>query len=134
MITLDPIKPYLTAIRIAGYVILAVFLFSGGCSYGKHKQTVKISELETALGVCNDANQANLAAIKALREANAAYASESAKQADKVGSIQKELKQAEKRAEALEKASKRKAKAIYQKNPDWAGEKVPDGIVELLND
>ena len=129
---LDPLNPYLATIRIIGYVVLVAFLFVSGCQYGKHKQTVTIAKLETDLGVCRDANSANLKTIKELKDANALYASESAEQVERVGKVQKDLKTAQKRADALEKALTTKAKKAYEKNPDWADGKLPDDVKRLF--
>lgn len=129
----DPLKPYFAAIRIAGYIIICIFLFSSGCSYGKHKQTVKVAELETALGVCKDANRSQLDTIKRLSDANAEYASQGAKQADDVAQAQKELKTAQRAIQAQEKAFNKELSNVYKKNPDWAESELPDGIKRVFN-
>ena len=129
----DPLKPYLATIRIVAYMLLTAFLFVSGCNYGKHKQTVKIAELETALGVCKDANANNVATIKQLTDANAEYASQGAKQAEDVAQAQKELKTAQKRIQAQEKAHTKELENAYKKNPDWSQSAVPDDIKRVLN-
>jgi len=113
-------------------VVLVAFLFVSGCQYGKHKQTVTIAKLETDLGVCRDANKANLEAIKRLTDANALYASQSAQEAEKVGKVQKDLKTAQKRADALEKALQKDKARAYKKNPEWSGTAVPDDVKRLF--
>jgi hypothetical protein len=130
---LDPLKPYLAIIRIAGYIAIICFLFVSGCNYGKHKQTVKVAELETALGVCKDANANNVATIKRLSDANAEYASQGAKQAEDVAQAQKELKTAQRRIQAQEKAFNKGLNNAYKKNPDWANQSVPDDIIRVLD-
>ena len=130
---LDPLKPYLATIRIVAYMLLVSFLFVSGCNYGKHKQTVKVAELETALGVCKDANRNNVATIKQLTDANAEYASQGAKQAEDVAQAQKELKTAQKRIQAQEKAFTKGLNDAYKKNPDWSQSAVPDDIKRVLN-
>lgn len=130
---LDPLKPYLQIIRITGYVVLVAFLFVSGCQYGKHKQTVAIAKLETDLGVCRDANSANLETIKTLQGINAEYALQGAKEAEKVGKVQNDLKTAQKRADALEKALTKGLRDAKQKNPDWADTAIPDDYKRLLN-
>ena len=129
----DPLKPYLAAIRIAGYLIIVGFLFVSGCNYGKHKQTVKVAELETALGVCKDANRSQLDTIRNLSDANAEYASQGAKQAEDVAQAQKDLKTAQKRIQAQEKAHKEELENAYKKNPVWSQSAVPDDIKRVFN-
>jgi hypothetical protein len=113
-------------------LLLIAFLFVSGCQYGKHKQTVTIAKLETELGVCRDANSANLKTIKELKDANALYASESAEQVEKAGKVQKDLKTAQKRADALEKALQKDKERAYKKNPAWSGTAVPDDVRRLF--
>ena len=129
----DPLKPYLAIIRIVTYMLLTAFLFVSGCNYGKHKQAVKVNELETALGVCKDANSNNVATIKHLQGINAEYASQGKKQADDVAQAQKDLKTAQKRIQAQEKAYNKELNNAYKKNPDWAKSALPDDIKRLLN-
>ena len=126
------IKPYLQIIRIVTYMLLASFLFVGGCNYGKHKQTVRVAELETALGVSTDANLANLKAIEILKQANAEYASQSAKHAKDAVNAQESLKRAQKRIKAQEKAFTKELNNAYKKNPDWSSQPVPADIKRLF--
>ena len=129
----DPLKPYLAIIRIVAYMLLVSFLFVSGCNYGKHKQTVKVAELETALSICKDANKASQESIKTLQGINAEYASQGAKQAEDVAQAQKELKTAQKRIQAQEKAFNKELSNVYKKNPDWANQPVPADLKRLLN-
>jgi hypothetical protein len=130
---LDPIRPYLAAIRIIGYILIVGFLFTSGCSYGKRVSANNLYKAETDLAVCRDANKAQESAIKGLTEANRAYASESDLQAEKVAQAVKDAKQAEKRAQAQEKALTKGLNDAYKKNPDWANQPLPDDIKRLLN-
>ena len=129
----DPLKPYLATIRIAGYVVLASFLFVGGCNYGKHKQTVKIAELETALGICKDANNANLRTIATLKGINAEYAFQGEKQAKDLAKAQESLKHAEKRIQAREKALTKELNDAYKKNPAWSDTELPPDIKRVFD-
>ena len=128
----DPLRPYLAAIRIVAYMLLTAFIFVSGCNYGKHKQTVKVAELETALSICKDANSASQASIKTLSEANAEYASQGAKQAQDVAKAQKDLKQAQKRIQAQEKAFNKELDRAYKKNPEWSAQKVPADVIKVI--
>ena len=130
---LDPLKPYLAIIRIVAYMLLASFLFVGGCNYGKHKQTVAIAELETALGICKDSNNANMDTIKTLKGINAEYASQGIKHAKDAVKAQESLKRAQKRIQAQEKAFNKELSRAYKKNPDWANDNIPDDVKRLLN-
>ena len=130
---LDPLRPYLAAIRIVTYMLLTAFIFVSGCNYGKHKQTVKVAELETALSICKDANTASQASIKTLSDANAEYASQGAKQAQDVAKAQKDLQAAQKRIRAQEKALTKGLNDAYKKNPGWANQPVPADIKRVFD-
>jgi hypothetical protein len=130
---LDPLRPYLAAIRIIGYILIVGFLFTSGCSYGKRVSANKLYKAETDLAVCRDANANNVATIKTLQDANAQYATLGAKQAEKVAQAVKDAKAAEKRAQAQEKAFTRKLNDAYKNNPDWAGDNVPDDVKRVFN-
>ena len=81
---LDPLRPYFAAIRIAGYVILASFIFVSGCNHGKK-----------GLAECKDVAASQKQAIKELSDANALYASQAREKAEVVAKYQKELKRAQ---------------------------------------
>jgi phospholipase/lecithinase/hemolysin len=129
---LDPLRPYLAAIRIIGYILIVGFLFTSGCSYGKRVSANKLYKAETDLAVCRDANQNNVATIKTLQDANAQYATQGAKQSEKVAQAVKDAKAAEKRAQAQEKAFNKELQRAYKNNPDWSGAIVPDDVKRLL--
>lgn len=129
---LDPLRPYLVAIRIALYAILIAFLFVSGCNYGKGRSAKKVADLTAQVQACESANAANMDAISALTAANEAYARQSAKQAEAVAKAVKDAKRAQERAEKdLAKAKKELANA-YKDNPIWASEPVPDSVKRLL--
>ena len=130
---LDAIRPYLTAIRIAGYIAIIGFLLVSGCNYGKQKQAIKVAELETALGVCRDANNSNADTIKRLEDANALYAAESEKQAKDVAEAQESLERAQKRIQAQEKAFNKELDRAYKKNPSWADGAVPADVKRVFD-
>ena len=130
---LDPLRPYLVAIRLALYAILIAFLFVSGCNYGKGRSAKKVDDLTAQVQACESANRANMDAISALTSANEAYARQSAKQAEAVAKAVKDAKRAQERAEKdLAKAKKELANA-YKDNPVWASEPVPDSVKRLLN-
>jgi hypothetical protein len=130
---LDPLKPYLAAIRIAGYIAIIGFLIISSCNYGKRGEAVRADKLETALGVCKDANANNVATIKTLTDANAEYASQGAKQADDVAKAQKDLKAAQRAIQAQEKAKEKELQNAYKKNPDWSSQPVPADVVRVFD-
>ena len=129
----DPLKPYIDIIRVVGYITILSAVFITGCNIGKHKQTVKVAELETSLGVCKDANKASQDTIKALKVINAEYASQSDKQAEDVAQAQKDLKTAQRAIQAQEKAFNKELSNVYKKNPDWAKSELPSGIKRVFN-
>ena len=129
---LDPLKPYLAIIRIVAYMLLASFLFVGGCNYGKHKQTVAIAELKSQLGVLKDSNNANMDTIKTLKGINAEYASQGIRHAKDAVKAQESLKRAQKRIQAQEKAFTKELNNAYKKNPDWSSQPVPADIKRLF--
>lgn len=130
---LDPLRPYLFAIRIALYAILIAFLFTSGCSYGKKKSEAKVAKLTEQLQACESANAANMDAISALTAANNAYAHQSAEQAQEVAKAQKSVKQAQERAEKQIKAIEKGIANARKQNPDWSSQPVPDDYKRLLN-
>jgi preprotein translocase subunit SecF len=130
---LDPLRPYLVAIRIALYAILIAFIFVGGCNYGKGRSAKKVADLTAQVQACESANAANMDAISALTAANEAYARQSAKQAEVVAKAVKDAKRAQERAEKdLAKAKKDLAYA-YAKNREWSDSRVPDDVRRLLD-
>lgn len=130
---LDPLRPYLVAIRLALYAILIAFLFVSGCNYGKGRSAKKVDDLTAQVQACESANAANMDAIAALTAANEAYARQSAERAEAVAQAVKDAKRAQERAEKdLAKAKKELANA-YKDHPVWASEPVPDSVKRLLN-
>jgi hypothetical protein len=129
---LDPLRPYLVAIRLALYALVLAFIFVGGCNYGKGRSAKKVDDLTAQVQACESANAANMDAISALTAANEAYARQSAKQAEAVAKAVKDAKRAQERAEKdLAKAKKELANA-YKDHPVWASEPVPDSVKRLL--
>ena len=129
---LDPLRPYLFAIRIALYAILIAFLFTSGCSYGKKKSEAKIADLTAQVQACESANAANMDAISALTSANEAYARQSAEQAQEVAKAQKEVKRAQERAEKEIKAIEKELKDARKDNQDWADTRLPSDYKRLF--
>lgn len=130
---LDPLRPYLVAIRLALYAILIAFLFVSGCNYGKGRSAKKVADLTAQVQACESANAANMDAIAALTAANEAYARQSAERAEAVAQAVKDAKRAQERAEKdLAKAKKDLAYA-YAKNREWSDSRVPDDVRRLLD-
>jgi hypothetical protein len=130
---LDPLRPYLVAIRLALYALLLAFIFVGGCNYGKGRSAKKVADLTAQVQACESANAANMDAISALTAANEAYARQSAKQAEAVAKAVKDAKRAQERAEKdLAKAKKELTRA-YAKNQEWADSAVPTDVRRLLD-
>ena len=129
---LDPLRPYLFAIRIALYAILIAFLFTSGCSYGKKRSEARVAKLTEQVQACESANRANMDAISALTAANEAYASHSAEQAEQVAQAQKAVKTAQARAEKEIKAIEKDLANARKDNQDWSAVPVPDDYRRLL--
>jgi len=129
---LDPLRPYLFAIRIALYAILIAFLFTSGCSYGKKKSEAKVAKLTEQLQACESANAASMDAISALTAANNAYARQSAEQAQDVAKAQEQVKRAQARAEKEIKAIEKELKDARKDNPEWSAVSVPDDYRRLF--
>lgn len=130
---LDPLRPYLVAIRLALYAILIAFLFVSGCNYGKGRYAKKVDDLTAQVQACESANRANMDAIAALTAANEAYARQSAKQAEAVAKAVKDAKRAQERAEKDLAKAKRDLANAYAKNREWSDSRVPDDVRRLLD-
>lgn len=129
---LDPLRPYLFAIRIALYAILIAFLFTSGCSYGKKKSEAKVAKLTEQLQACESANAANMDAISALTAANNAYARQSAEQAQEVAKAQEQAKRAQERAEKEIRAIEKELKDARKDNQEWADTRLPSDYKRLF--
>ena len=130
---LDPLKPYLQIIKIVTYVLLASFLFVGGCNYGKHKQTVAIAELKSQLGVLKDSNNANMDTIKTLKQANKDLGEKALADKVKADKVVKDWELALERAESAQKRTKKDLANVYAKNKTWADMPIPSDVGKLLN-
>ena len=130
---LDPLKPYLQIIKIVTYVLLASFLFVGGCNYGKHKQTVAIAELKSQLGVLKDSNIANMDTIKTLKQANKDLGEQALADKVKADKAVKDWELALERAESAQKRTKKDLANAYAKNKTWADMPIPSDVGKLLN-
>lgn len=130
---LDTLKPYLQIIKIVTYVLLASFLFVGGCNYGKHKQTVAIAELKSQLGVLKDSNNANMDTIKTLKQANKDLGEQALADKVKADKVVKDWELALERAESAQKRTKKDLSNAYAKNKTWADMPIPADIGKLLN-
>lgn len=129
---LDPIRPYLALVRVCLYAVLLAFLFVSGCNHGKKRSKAKIDDLKAQVEVCQSANRTNLDTIKELTAANEAYARQSAEQAKKLTKAQKDLKAAEKRAQAELATIEKELANARKDNADWAGTRVPDDYIRML--
>ena len=130
---LDPLKPYLQIIRVVTYLLLASFLFVGGCNYGKHKQTVAIAELKSQLGVLKDSNNANMDTIKTLKQANKDLGEQALADKVKADKVVKDWELALERAESAQKRTKKDLANAYAKNKTWADMPIPSDVGKLLN-
>ena len=130
---LDPLRPYLVAIRIALYAILIAFLFVSGCNYGKGRSAKKVDDLTAQIQACESANRANMDAISALTAANEAYARQSAERAEAVAKAVKDAKRAQERAEKDLAKAKKELDYAYAKNREWSDSRVPDDVRRLLD-
>lgn len=131
---LDPLKPYLWAIRIALYALLAGFLFVSGCNYGKGRSAAKVEALEGKLATCQADSREQAKALSQIAAESEAYRRQSAQQAKDLAKAQAELKAAQKRAEAETAELERMLKDAYAKNRQWADGRVPSDYLRLLND
>ena len=131
---LDPLKPYLWAIKIGLYALLAAFLFVGGCNYGKGRSAAKVDALSAKLDACQADNAEMQKALAEVARQSEAYRRQSEQQAKDIAKAQADLKAAEKRAQAETAELERMLKDAYAKNRAWADKPVPADYIRLLND
>ena len=115
MLSIDPLRPYLWAVKAGAILVLLAVVFVSGCNHGKDRQAGKDQQRIDNLAQARDRAQAdadeNLRAASACGQLLSDINDQTQRQIDEAANAKREAEQAASRAEAAALAGQRRAVA-----------------------